>query len=206
MLALKEWQPIVWACGNCNQTVLFRKGGILDSRFQIRGTTNEEMYAFFPTTFHSDSSMLKPSLTVQQNKDVKDLPEISIDYVFRITGSWYSYDPDIGEKLDDFHVYGPGFFRTRLQYKPEKPLTILEIQTYALDDPIIIRNIDALWGCFSWLNLNDIEEGVITWPPGLKSGEDLALTKSHECISDFASRQQILRERLSYLDTIVPID
>lgn len=207
MLALKEWQPIIWACANCNQTVLFRKGGILDSRFRIQGRTNEELYAFFPTTFHSDSSMLKePSLTMQQDKDLKSLPEISIDYVFRITGSWHSYDPGIGEKLNDFHVYGPGFFATRLQYKPTAPLTILEVQTYALSDPIIIRNSDALWGCFSWLNLDDFDDGVIAWPPGVKSGEELALSgKNPECTSDFASRQQNLRKRLLDLDKILPI-
>ncbi|MGC1708735.1 MAG: DUF1802 family protein, partial [Nitrosotalea sp.] len=57
MKALKEWATVVRALENGNQTVLLRKGGILEteSGFRVEATK----FALFPTYEHQDNASLK---------------------------------------------------------------------------------------------------------------------------------------------------
>mmetsp|Transcript_2750 Transcript_2750/g.5601 ORF Transcript_2750/g.5601 Transcript_2750/m.5601 type:complete len:220 (-) Transcript_2750:1306-1965(-) len=161
MIALKEWYPVVRAMGQsqAKATCLFRKGGILDSGpFLERKRLDEKLMVFFPTSFHASADLLKEEYAgfVTDDVDFKtDLVVIPVEYAFRITGAWHVYDTEdgIGDALDDFHVYRPEFFATRLPWKPEVPLSVVEVQTFQLQSPLMIANEDRLWGCFSWLDL-----------------------------------------------------
>lgn len=160
MIALKEWYPVIRAMGHSRtkSTCLFRKGGILDSGpFLDNIRVDEKIMGFFPTSFHASVGLLKKEYAgFETGVDVKkDLDVIPIEYAFRITGAWHVYDTDggIGDALDDFHVYRPEFFATRLSWKPEVPVCILEVQTFQLESSLMIPNEDGLWGCFSWLDL-----------------------------------------------------
>jgi hypothetical protein len=57
MKALKEWATVVTALENGDQTVLLRKGGILEtaSGFKIE----DKKFVLFPTYEHQDNASLK---------------------------------------------------------------------------------------------------------------------------------------------------
>lgn len=193
-LALKEWHPIIRAvCHDRAQTVLFRKGGILDSRFESK--LDQNLTYFFPTSFHTDPGMLKPEWSSQvEERDIKSLQCVPIEYAFILRGAWHCTDPAVGEILDDFHVYGPTFLETRLRFKEHEPLCILEVEPYRLSKPLLLENRERLWGCFSWVDLGDI------YP------EKFPVSVTYEPIlEDFAQRQQKLRESLKRVSGITPI-
>lgn len=201
VLALKEWSPVVYAMSHTRHaTCLFRKGGILDSGpFLEKSKMDENLILFFPTSFHASTKLLKEEYAeLDTGVDFKnDLDRIPIDSAFRITGAWlvYGMHGDIGAVLEDFHVYRPEFFATRLPYKPEVPLSILEVQVFRLQISLMIPNEERLWGCFSWLNLAEehgsiSDQGLLTpaIPPGV-----------------FVERQQALRDIIAshtHSDTI----
>ncbi|MGI0069964.1 MAG: DUF1802 family protein, partial [Nitrosopumilaceae archaeon] len=57
MKALKEWATVVKALENGNQTVLLRKGGILEAASGF--TLEAKKFALFPTYEHQDNASLK---------------------------------------------------------------------------------------------------------------------------------------------------
>lgn len=196
MIALKEWYPVVRAMGlaPAKATCLFRKGGILDSGpFLERERLDENFMMFFPTSFHASVDLLKEEYAgfVSDVDFKKDLDVIPIEYAFRISGAWHVYGTEdgIGDALEDFHVYRPEFFATRLPWKPEVPLSILEVQVFQLQSPLMIANEETLWGCFSWLDLP--EEYRIT-----EEEEDVLLTPAIPPAA-LVEKQQGLREILA---------
>jgi len=121
--ALKEWEPIVRALGTGKQTILFRKGGLLDSKFQF---TYGQGFALFPTTFHAKGRLLK-------NQDVPNMPErvkgsVHLEYIADISRCWKTHDSNVANVLDELHVYGPEFLGTRLRWKEKEPLCVLELR------------------------------------------------------------------------------
>jgi len=196
-LALKEWHPIVRAvCHDRAQTVLFRKGGILDSRFESK--LHRELTYFFPTSFHTNPGMLKPEWASRvDERDVKTLQTIQLDSAFRITGAWHCTNPRIGEILDDFHVYGPTFMETRLRFKKHEPLCIIEVEPFRLTGPpLVLENREALWGCFSWIDLGGVYPDKYF---------DTLSSSCETVLDDFPQRQEKLRERLDGISGISPI-
>ena len=55
-VALKEWAALVAAIGEGKQTILLRKGGIREGPFKPVSSS----FYLFPTSFHSEGSLLKP--------------------------------------------------------------------------------------------------------------------------------------------------
>ncbi len=55
-IALKEWAALVAAIGDGKQTVLLRKGGLREGPFKAPASS----FYLFPTSFHSEGSLLKP--------------------------------------------------------------------------------------------------------------------------------------------------
>jgi len=78
--ALKEWYPVIHECALGTNMVLFRRGGILDKRFDPRiSRKKRERYLFFPTSFHVTASgrFLKESVE-SGYRDTLDLSLIHI--------------------------------------------------------------------------------------------------------------------------------
>ena len=78
MKGLKEWATVVTALENGDQTVLLRKGGILEttSGFKIE----DKKFALFPTYEHQDTASLKSQFyrylaDVREQNRERDLTE-----------------------------------------------------------------------------------------------------------------------------------
>jgi hypothetical protein len=202
LFALKEWLPVVEACAQGSNTILFRRGGILDARFDARiapktPQQQQPRHLFFPTSFHvsTDHQYLKRDWTSREHLEAvssvdirSDWPEIPCHAVFEVTGAWETTNPHIGEALDAFHVYGPAFIDKRLGGTKKGPLTVLEVKTYRLLDPIILPQEASLYGCFSWLELDMDQTRLDACVP---------------CVEDFTSRQEEVRRALSRVDGTV---
>ena len=68
-IALKEWAALVAAIGEGKQTILLRKGGIREGPFEPVSSS----FYLFPTSFHSEGSLLKPSAEQAYSKVLHSL-------------------------------------------------------------------------------------------------------------------------------------
>lgn len=201
-LALKEWDAIIRAtCHHRAQTVLFRKGGILDTQFESNILHHDDLLYFFPTSFHAHPGLLQPEWASRVTSDVtfKTLTNIPIEYACRITGAWHCSDPCIGEHLKEFHIYGPEFMKKRLGYREDHPVCVLEVEPFRLQEPLLVPNSKDLWGCFSWIPLDNIiaaSEGYQSYVQS-HSTEEIVVVPCYDNPQDFAVKQEKLRQCLS---------
>lgn len=187
--ALKEWLPVVREAGTGATQILFRRGGVRDRRFELRGGRS----LLFPTTFHvnldggGDQFLKNPELHADlAGLDVRTWASIPCELAFEITGAWSTTDPRISEALDPWHCYGPRFIQERLG---GASMTVVEVRAYRLRDPVVLTSVEGFFGCFSWVDLDGIVD----------SGQ---LEDAVACVEDnvFLQRQELTREALRGVD------
>lgn len=187
--ALKEWGATIQALGQGKQTVLFRKGGVREPIFSV---APDDAFLLFPTAFHADAAMLKPSANLHDAltaPDPRHQPTLTLAHAARLTGAWTTDDPTLLPRLDHMHIYTQAFVDARLRWRAAQKLTILELRVWKLDPPICIPNEGHLWGCFSWVD--------VSAAPGWDTPGALALDDDA-----FAAKQAALREALQVVEVL----
>jgi hypothetical protein len=160
MKALKEWATVITALENGDQTVLLRKGGILEttSGFKIE----DKKFALFPTYEHQNNTSLKS----QFYRYLADMREQKPKDGFnRITSYAEVLDEcDVSsmqkiEELSQFHIWSDSYMVERMNWMPQKPVTAIFLKVYKIS-PIEIPILPEYHGCKSWIELNvNIEAG-----------------------------------------------
>lgn len=186
------------ALGAGEQTVLLRKGGVREPRF----TPPARRFLLFPTAFHSDGALLQPGAAERHAAamalDPKGVEIIPIAQYVEVTGAWTLSDARVLEALAPLLVWGPGFLDARLKWRASQPLTLLELRAFRLEPPLALPRDDALFGCFSFVEM-----------PGLAAADvEAALARKVAALDDatFAARQALLRERLAGLEGVEPLE
>ena len=149
--ALKEWSKTEKAIERGEQVLLFRKGGINDSKgsFQIK----ENQFVIFPTSFHSSSSSSSENDDVDKVPDMKKGDAVPISIVCRVTRAWQTSDKSVIKSLDRFHALREDEIISRVNYKPNEPYSILEVRAYVLpkDEFVLPADVEKYGGCKSWI-------------------------------------------------------
>jgi hypothetical protein len=153
MKALKEWATVITALENGDQTVLLRKGGILETTgFKVEG----KKFALFPTYEHQDNSSLK-SQFYRYLADVRE--QKPRDGFNRITSyAEVLAEHDVSsmqkiEELSDFHIWSDSYMVERMNWMPQKPMTAIFLKVYKIA-PTEIPILPEYHGCKSWIELN----------------------------------------------------
>ena len=160
MDALKEWATIVTALENGEQTVILRKGGILEteSGFKIEA----KKFFLFPTFEHQEEKNLKPQFhnyldIVKQNRPQNEHNKIT-SYAEVVD------EVDIKSKekinaLSQFHIWSESYIDERVNWMSEKPIKTVFLKVYKIPEmKIPIKS--EYHGCKSWININeDIQTG-----------------------------------------------
>jgi hypothetical protein len=96
-------------------------------------------------------------------------------------------------------VWGPGFLDSRLKWRSQQPITLLELRTYTLAQPLVVPARDDYWGCFSWVTLEaqPRQAGGVGELLGRPGGLRPALGDA-----EFAERQRLLRAGLQALQGV----
>lgn len=162
MLALKEWSIISKALEDGNQTILLRKGGILEYKkgFEIR----QKSFLLFPTLEHQAEEYLQSKylqtydLLLKGNKfqDTQNKTNTLL-VLARIEAIQEFNDPQMLPKLEKYHIWNEKYVNMRMNYNPKKPMNALLLRVYKLPQPISI-DVNPEWaGCKSWIDI-DISE------------------------------------------------
>ena len=157
MNGLKEWATVVKALENGKQTVILRKGGILEtaSGFEIES----KKFLLFPTWEHQEIKHVKTQYHDFLNETLNHKPKDGYNI---ITSSAEVLDQrDISsnkiiDNLSSFHVWSDEYIKERINWMPEKPLKAIFLKVYTFPQIEIPLQTD-FEGCKSWIELNSIQ-------------------------------------------------
>jgi len=163
MLALKEWSIICKALEDGNQTILLRKGGILEYKkgFEIR----QKSFLLFPTSEHQTEEYLQSKylqtydLLLRGNKSEGIQNKTNTLWVLaRIEAIQEFHDHEMLPELEKYHIWNEKYVKMRMNYNPKKPMNALLLRVYKLPQPISI-DINPEWaGCKSWIDIDIAEK------------------------------------------------
>jgi hypothetical protein len=155
--ALKEWSAAVHALLDGRQTVLLRKGGIGEKRFEVAA----ERFLLFPTVAHGHAERLRP-----EHRDLlaKAAPDSDADHVVLRAGAnvvaaiAVSNPQRLGD-IASLHIWTEKSVREdRLDFRPRHRLTVLIVQACPLADPVRLTRTPEYAGCTSWVDLPVLPE------------------------------------------------
>lgn len=145
------------ALGEGRQTVLLRKGGILEYRqgFEVK----HHRFMLFPTYEHQAKEHLQPDYASKLDTVLGEQPSAQAN-----TLSSYAeairvaevQDPSVLPLLSKYHVWSESYVNARMAYNPKKPMSVVLVRIYNLQNPIRIETKQEWAGCKSWIPL-DIE-------------------------------------------------
>lgn len=154
MKALKEWATVVTALENGDQTVLLRKGGILEtsSGFKIE----DKKFVLFPTYEHQDNASLK-SQFYRYLADVREQkPPEGFNRITSYAEVLAEHDVSSMQKIEElsqFHIWSDSYMVERMNWMPQKPMIAILLKVYKIH-PIEIHILPEYHGCKSWIELN----------------------------------------------------
>ena len=159
MLALKEWSIVCRALESGRQSILLRKGGILEYKegFEI----SQKIFLLYPTLEHQSREYLQQDylqeieLLLRNNGPNFDQDKINtITILARIEGMQEFNDETKLSKLEKYHIWNEKYVNMRMSYNPKKPMNALLLRIYKLPEPISVK-VNPEWaGCKSWINID----------------------------------------------------
>jgi hypothetical protein len=151
--ALKEWSAAVHALLAGRQSVLLRKGGIGEKRFEL---TAQE-FLLFPTVAHSHAQRVRPEHRDLLDAAARDSSEehITVRACAKVVAAVEVNQPDRIDDIADLHIWTHDSVRAeRLDFRPKHRLTVLVIGVRALAQPIELPRLAEYAGCKSWVQLD----------------------------------------------------
>ncbi|MCV7423352.1 DUF1802 family protein [Mycobacterium yunnanensis] len=150
--ALKEWAAAVHAMLDGRQTVLLRKGGIHEKRFDVAARE----FVFFPTVAHGHAERVRAEhrhlLATAAPDSTED--DVVLRAGARVVAAIPVDRPDGLEAVADTHVWTAESVKSdRLDFRPRHRLTVLVVQARPLAEPVRLPRDPSFAGCKSWLDL-----------------------------------------------------
>jgi len=155
MNTLKEWATVVNALESGEQTVILRKGGILetDSGFTIEN----KKFFLFPTFEHQETRYVKPEYHKHLENALNSKPRNDTNTITSFAHVLYEKDITSEEKinlLSPFHVWSDSYIKERMDWLPEKSMKAIFLKTFKISKfEIPIKS--EYQGCKSWIEIND---------------------------------------------------
>ncbi len=164
--ALKEWAIVCKELEEGRQTILLRKGGIMERKHGFELKHND--FYMFPTYEHQSRELLQQDYadkfeSILQSKTIDDLNTIylyaKVIYITETFNREMLYD------LRDFHIWNEKYINLRMDYNPEKPLSIVLLRVYRLNSALNVTLSPQQAGCRSWidfqsLSMEDSEDNI----------------------------------------------
>jgi hypothetical protein len=162
MAALKEWAIVCKALEEGRQVLLLRKGGIMEYRqgFEIK----HNKFLLFPTFEHQSKEYIQPDYI--DNLDIILQHQLTDPYhptanTGRNKLTLYAKVIDVKEvgdksiirKLEKYHIWNDRYVNLRMDYNPKKPISVLLLRVYKMNNPIEVDIIPEWAGCKSWVSV-----------------------------------------------------
>jgi hypothetical protein len=150
--ALKEWGAAVHALLDGRQTVLLRKGGIHEKRFEVAASR----FLLFPTVAHSHAERVRPEHRELLEPAAADSTDdaVVLRAGARVVASIVVDRPEGLEEIAPLHIWTADSVRAdRLDFRPRHRLTVLVVSAAPLAEPVRLVRTPDYRGCSSWVQL-----------------------------------------------------
>jgi hypothetical protein len=154
MKALKEWATVVKALENGNQTVLLRKGGILETESGFR--VEAKKFALFPTYEHQDNASIKSQFYGYLADAREHKPKDGYNRITsfaEVVEERDIFSMEKMEQLSPFHIWSDSYIVERMNWMPEKPMKAVFLRVFKIS-PTEVPVLPEYHGCKSWIELN----------------------------------------------------
>lgn len=154
MNGLKEWATVVKALESGDQTVLLRKGGILEvaSGFIVES----KKFLLFPTFEHQTYDNLKPQFhnyfDIAMTQKPKEGQNKITSFAEVLAESDVLSDSKI-KQLSQFHIWSDSYIETRRNWMPDKPMKAMFLKVFKIPE-FEIPLKSEYQGCKSWIDIN----------------------------------------------------
>ncbi len=165
---LKEWSAAVHALLDGCQTVLLRKGGIGEKRFELSASR----FLLFPTVAHSHAERVRAEHRDLLTASAADSTagQVTLRAGAKVIASVSVTRPEALGDIEDLHIWTAESVRAdRLDFRPKHRLTVLVVQAYPLVEPVRVPRTAEYAGCTSWVPLPVRPE----WGPPVHGDEEL---------------------------------
>tara|TARA_B100001146_G_C16144905_1_gene418480 strand:- start:456 stop:1001 length:546 start_codon:yes stop_codon:yes gene_type:complete len=165
MNGLKEWATVIKALEYGKQTVILRKGGILETASGFR--VESKKFLLFPTWEHQEVKHVKSEYYDFLNETLNQKPRQGYNIITslaEILDEKDIFSKEIVNRLSSFHVWSDEYIEERINWMPEKPIKAVFLRTYKIPQ-IEISLEPEFEGCKSWIELNlnqDSGQSVLT--------------------------------------------
>ena len=156
MIALKEWSIVCRALEEGKQSILLRKGGILEYKngFEV----NQKIFLLYPTLEHQAGEYVQPDylrefeIQKTNNMNINETTN-TIRVLARMEAIQEFNDDSVLPKLEKYHIWNEKYVKMGMKYNPNKPMNALLLRVYRLPESISV-DVQSEWaGCKSWINI-----------------------------------------------------
>lgn len=166
MRALKEWAAAVEALLAGEQTVLVRKGGILDVPSGFRIAAGDE-FALYPTYEHQEAAHVKDSarrhlegaLAARANEGGGGQGARVLAYA-RVEAEADVASDAAFEALSPMHLWSDSYIAARRAWQPGRPAKAAHLRVYRLREALEVPDSPEYGGCRSWIEVPGGEAGM----------------------------------------------
>jgi hypothetical protein len=150
--ALKEWAAICRALQVGKQSILLRKGGIIDTGFQLEATR----FLLFPTFFHQQETGVRDEGCefhdfVNANHPPAGL--VRLEAWAEVTGIYQVRELMTAHLIAHLHYWSDEAVEKRFHYR-QPGVDVLAVRVYRLPAAIEIDDEASFAGCKSWVPLS----------------------------------------------------
>lgn len=152
MAALKEWAVVCKALEEGRQILLLRKGGIMEYRQGFKVKHNR--FLLFPTFEHQSKESIQPNYLSMLYSVLQNTPtngKNKITSYAQVVDIKEVSDKSILRKLEKYHIWNDRYVNIRMNYNSKRPMNIILLRVYKMDNPIEV-DVKSEWaGCTSWI-------------------------------------------------------
>lgn len=155
--ALKEWAIVCQALEEGRQVLLLRKGGIMEYRegFQVKHNN----FFLYPTFEHQSIESIQPNyaqkLAVMLQEETDHSKVLIASYARAVIVKQIK-DGSLLSRLQKYHIWNERYVNVRMNYNPKKPMQIILLRVYKLQDPIELGVRPEWLGCRSWVHIQSL--------------------------------------------------
>lgn len=153
-IALKEWAVVEKALAQGKQTLLLKKGGLLDGPSGFK--TEHPSFYIFPTFHHQQRDGIKPEFEGL----LKTLPwgaqsggEVKLSLYVEVRKTLFMKEAGAVLKLESHHIFNSGEVKHRFNSGKHAGIHVLLLNVYKLVKPVCLPFSPLYSGCRSWVEL-----------------------------------------------------
>lgn len=159
-VGLKEWAVAVEALKQGKQILIMRKGGIREETrdFQVES----DSFYLYPTYEHQRKKLIKPEFAERVDERAPEWSgeQAEIGCYAELAEDILIETEEQLAKLKPFHIWTDRLAEERLKWKRTKPLHVMLLRVYTLEEPVRIPVLDEYNGCKSWIGLPESLHGA----------------------------------------------